>query len=190
MFGGVTYKKLFGSCCVASYIKKPASYAHGRNHRRIINRTCLVGVLIGHFPGIILKLFETVYPNLIITDVYGCMKLWNLDIDPIGIRWLLLKKTAILNHLGINRVFKRVGIIRLFEALVLVFRKGYPEISSSFGGVYAVATSQQKRYPTDEAQDFQKTKFNAVEFHFSQQMMLFFRPNRYPYSFYPATIRF
>ena len=96
-------------------------------------------MFVGQFISIIPKLVKTIVSNLVIADIYARMELWKVDIYPVRIGGLRLKKAGIFHNPGINRIFKRIGVFRIIEQLVLMGRKGYPEITSWLGGIDTIA---------------------------------------------------
>jgi hypothetical protein len=100
-------------------------------------------MFISQFISIIPKLVKTIVPNLVIADVNARMELWKVDVNPVGIGRLSLKKAGIPDNPGINRIFKRIGISGIIEQLVLTGRKGYPEITSWPGSIDAIAAKKK-----------------------------------------------
>jgi hypothetical protein len=96
-------------------------------------------MLVSHLVSIIPEFIKAVVSHLIIADVYARLELRKVDIDPIRIRRLRLKKAGILDDPGINRIFKGIGVPGAVEQLVLMGRKAYPEITPGSGSIDAIA---------------------------------------------------
>ena len=97
-------------------------------------------MLVCHFIGIIPEFVEIIFAHLIITDIDARVELWKVNIDPIRVGRLYLKKTGIPDDPSIDRIFKRIGVIRVSEQLVLMRRKRNPEITFWSWSIIAITS--------------------------------------------------
>jgi hypothetical protein len=95
-------------------------------------------MLVAHFIGILLEFVKTVEAHLFVTDINTGMEAGKVNVYPVGVFRLVLKKTGIPDDVGIDRVLKGIGIARLAEFPVLVGGKGYFKIPFGFRGIRAV----------------------------------------------------
>src|SRR5678816_2758111 len=89
-------------------------------------------LFIAHRKSIVDQRIKFIFPNLFIAYKNSSMKLWKIDIEPPIVFGLFVKKSTILNYIGINRIFKRIRISRLVKESILLFGKINFIISSFF----------------------------------------------------------
>jgi hypothetical protein len=80
-------------------------------------------MFVGHSKGVVYQLVKSILPNLFVTDINATVECRKVNIDPPGIFGCLAKETAILYDFCIYGVFKGVGVTRLIENFVLLFRE-------------------------------------------------------------------
>ena len=121
----------------------------------LVDRACLDGMFVGHLEGIVGKLVKGIArllrvarwgPDLLIADIYFCVKTGEFDIDPIGIFGYGIEEAAIADNVGIDGVRKAERIARAVENLVFVRREIDPEISATFWRVGAITGYKTAKY--------------------------------------------
>ena len=80
-------------------------------------------MFVGHVIGVVHQFIQIALPNLFITDIDLSFKPRKVDIDPIRVLRLLIKKQGILNDLAVYRVFKGVRIAGLIKGLIGLLRE-------------------------------------------------------------------
>jgi len=107
-------------------------------------------VFEGHFIRVIPEFVKAVPSYLLIADIDAGAKPGEIDIYPVGVFGYGIEVTAVPDDVGIYGVFESIREVRTIEGLVLVRRKIYFEISSSFGRIDVIAGVQGKN---DQEQD-------------------------------------
>lgn len=96
-------------------------------------------LLIREGKGVIDQGIEVVPAHILITYMDAAVELGKVDIDPIRILGLLLKKGCVFDHPGVGRKLESIGIAGLVEHLVGFWREVYLKITPRLIGVIAVA---------------------------------------------------
>lgn len=144
MAGRIGEEKLLGGGGIASHVEKYTADSVGCLNERRIDGTGFIGMLKGHFEGIVPKFVEAVGTDLLIADIDLCSKAGEIDIDPVGIFRNRVKKAAVPDDGGIDRIIKAIGIAGLVKGLILMGREVDPEIAFSLWRIGAVAGQQTR----------------------------------------------
>ena len=147
MAGSVRKEELLGGGCVATDMEKDASNSIWGMDHGLIDGTGLVGMLVGHLERIVGQLVKGVAcllrvvrwgTDVFIADIDFGIEAGEFDIDPVGILGNGVEVAAVADDVGIDGVFKAIGIAGTVESLVFVLREIDPEIPATFWRVGAV----------------------------------------------------
>lgn len=107
MPGGIGEEELFCSSGIPAYLEVHAMYTIGSSHSRIRYFRGFGGMFIGHFVGVVHQ-FHEIFPAayILVADVHFSIKAGDLDIDPVWIVGIRIKKSGILFHCGIHGILK------------------------------------------------------------------------------------
>jgi len=77
--------------------------------------------------------------DVLIADIDRCAETGKVDIDPVRVFGNGVEEAAIAGDAGVDGIVESIGIARLVECLVFVWREIDLEIAFPFGGVGTVA---------------------------------------------------
>jgi len=138
MAGSIRQEELLCGSCVATDMEKdPSDTIWGMDHG-LVDGAGLVGMLIGHLEGIVGQLVEGVGTDLLIADIYFCVKAWKVNIDPVRIFRDGVEEAAIADNIRIDWEFEAKGVAGTVESLVFVPGEIDPEIAPAFWRIGAV----------------------------------------------------
>ncbi len=144
MPGRIGKEELLGGGGIASDLEVNTADPIGGQHDRVVDRAGLIGMLEGHLIGVAAQLVKLVRSYFLVADIDAGAEAGEVYIDPVRILGDRIEIAAVPDDRGVDWIIERIGKSRFIEGLVLVGRKVYLEVSSSFGGIDAVAGKTKK----------------------------------------------
>ena len=146
MPGRIRHIELLGRGRIPADVEEDAADAISGPDRGIVDGSGLIGMLEGHFIGILLQFVEIIGPraDLLVADIDPGVEAGEIDVDPIGVLRRLLEEAGIAQDAGVYGIFEGIGKARLIEGLVLVGREIYFVIAPRPGRIGVVAAGQEQ----------------------------------------------
>src|SRR5689334_16339408 len=96
-------------------------------------------LFIGHRESIIYEGVKLIGSNFFVGQVNSCTKGGEINVDPIWILRVLIKKQGIFDNGTIHGIIESVGIARLVKGPICFLRQRYLEITPWPWSVFAIA---------------------------------------------------
>jgi hypothetical protein len=97
----------------------------------------------GQFVGVLSQFIETIGAYFAVAHINTGIESREIDIYPPGVGGPVVEKRSVFQDIGIDRIFKAIGVSGLVKGLVLMLRKTDPEVAPGLGGIVTVAREEQ-----------------------------------------------
>lgn len=143
----VRYKKLIAGGRIALQREVDAPGARWRGKFPGLDGGGLIRVLlIGKGKGVVHQRVQFVRADLLVRNMDPSIETGKIDIDPIGVFGLPVKKQGILDYFSVHGVFEGIRITGLIEKLISFWGQGDGKVSPGTGAEIAVAGNGNSGY--------------------------------------------
>lgn len=137
--GRIGKKELIGRGRISADIEIDTADTIGGLDHGLIDRTGFQTMLERHLESIFPQFFELIWPYGLVADIDTAVKPGKIDIDPVGILRNRIKKTTVLEHIGVHRIFECIRKTGLIEHPVFMLREVDLKITPPLGSVNTIA---------------------------------------------------